>query len=288
MNSAIKNMLPNQLSGQPDELIQSLREILQSLALLGLWRARFFEQAAFYGGTALRVLYGLDRFSEDLDFSLLHPDESFHFEKYGASLQKELNAFGFETTFEVKHKSVDTAIESAFLKGNTYTSLLQVEAPKEITDRINKQSVIKIKLEIDTNPPQDFNTEMKYIFSPIPFAVRSYTLPSLFAGKIHALLCRKWKNRVKGRDWYDFIWYVSKYPQLNLAHLEQRMRQSGHYSKDEPLNYSYLMTLLAEVIENLDVKNARNEVTPFVKATNSLDIWSKDFFLEAAKRIIVV
>ena len=269
-------------------MLTALRELLQSLALLGLWRAKFFEHIAFYGGTALRILYGLDRFSEDLDFSLMTPSAKFSFDTYSSALQKELNAYGFDITFEPKQKTKDSAIKSAFLKGNTYNQLIVIDASEQILSGINKHSVIKIKLEIDTNPPSDFDTEMKYLFSPVQFAVRSYTLPSLFAGKMHALLCRKWKNRVKGRDWYDFAWYISHYPQLKIAHLEKRMRQTGHYTGHSSLTRNYLIDLLFANIDNLNIDAARKEVTPFISNTNRLEIWSKDFFKAAAQQIDVI
>jgi len=188
---------------------------------------------------------------------------------------------------ETRQKSTDTAIESTFLKGNTFNQLIVIEAPERILSSINKASVLKIKLEIDTNPPLGFDMEINYVFSPVQFAVRSYTLPSLFAGKIHALLFRKWKNRVKGRDWYDFAWYISHHPILNLLHLENRMRDTGHYTAVKPLTRDHLLSLLNENIDSLDVDAARNEVLPFIKDARNLDIWSKDFFRSAAQKIIV-
>jgi len=287
MNELLKRLMPSPLPETPGEILIALREVLQSLALLGLWRAKFFNQAAFYGGTALRILYGLDRFSEDLDFSLITPNEEFSFNKYSSALENELRAFGFEIKMETRQKSTDTAIESTFLKGNTFNQLIVIEAPERILSSINKASVLKIKLEIDTNPPLGFDMEINYVFSPVQFAVRSYTLPSLFAGKIHALLFRKWKNRVKGRDWYDFAWYISHHPILNLLHLENRMRDTGHYTAVKPLTRDHLLSLLNENIDSLDVDAARNEVLPFIKDARNLDIWSKDFFRSAAQKIIV-
>lgn len=287
MNELIKNMLPSPLPSSGDALLKALRETLQSLSLLGLWRAKFFEHAAFYGGTALRILYGLDRFSEDLDFSLLNSADQFKFEKYGAALVRELEAYGFDVSFQVKQKTTRTYIESAFLKTNTFNQLLVIQAPEKLISGINTKAILKIKLEVDTNPPSGFETEMKYVFSPLQFAVRCYTLPSLFAGKMHAVLCRSWKNRVKGRDWYDLIWYIGRYPKLNLFHLEQRMRQSGHYVGAVRLTKESLIKILNEVIDSLDVDKARNEVAPFVNDARSLEIWSKDFFRAASAKIII-
>lgn len=287
MENLMRSMLPDPVPKTVTGMINAVREIMQSLALLGLWRAKFFEHAAFYGGTSLRILYGLDRFSEDLDFSLLKPSVDFNFSAYATALQNELEAFGFEVTFEVRNKTKTSAVESAFLKGNTYNNLIVIKAPEQILAGVNRQSILKVKLEVDTYPPQGFNTEMKYVFSPIQFAVRSYTLPSLFAGKVHALLFRKWKSRIKGRDWYDFAWYSSHYPMLNLAHLEERMRQSGHYTATDPLSVTRLMDYLNHAIDAVNIDEARKEVIPFVADVRSLEIWSKGFFRAAAKRIVV-
>jgi predicted nucleotidyltransferase component of viral defense system len=285
MNNLLKQLISKPLPESENELLKLLRESLQSLALLGLWRSNFFEHAAFYGGTALRILYSLDRFSEDLDFSLLKPNADFTFEKYRDSIVRELEVFGFKVNFEVKQKSKQSAIESAFIKTNTLHQLILIEAPSNIISTVGKQSILKIKLEVDTNPPAGFETEMKYVFSPIQFAVKSFSTPSLFAGKMHAILCRKWKTRVKGRDWYDFAWYIGKYPELNLKHLEERMRQSGDYKEDNDLTKERFLEILNNTIDNLDIEKAKGEVEPFVENKMSLDLWSKEFFKAAAEKI---
>jgi len=285
MNNLLKQLISKPLPESENELLKLLRESLQSLALLGLWRSNFFEHAAFYGGTALRILYSLDRFSEDLDFSLLKPNADFTFEKYRDSIVRELEVFGFKVNFEVKQKSKQSAIESAFIKTNTLHQLILIEAPSNIISTVGKQSILKIKLEVDTNPPAGFETEMKYVFSPIQFAVKSFSTPSLFAGKMHAILCRKWKTRVKGRDWYDFAWYIGKFLELNLKHLEERMRQSGDYKEDNDLTKERFLEILNNTIDNLDIEKAKGEVEPFVENKMSLNLWSKEFFKAAAEKI---
>lgn len=188
-----------------DDYSNALREIIQQTALLGLWRSRFFEHAAFYGGTALRILYGLDRFSEDMNFSLKKPDPSFSLDRYGEYPCNELEGVGFKTEYHVKNRNSGTAIESGFLKGNTFTHLLSVRAPEGITRGIHPGKQIKIKLEVDTDPPGLFETESRFLLRPVPFGIVSYKLPDMFAGKLHAVLCRKWKNRVRGET--GMIWY---------------------------------------------------------------------------------
>jgi len=285
MHEAVIRMLAKYEPKSVDDSVRALREIIQEVALLGLWRAKFFEHAAFYGGTALRILYGLDRFSEDLDFSLLTPSPDFNLARYTASLEEELQAFGFNVRVEMVDKAVESAVQSAFLKANTRNELLVIEAGEELTGQVAAGQVLKVKIEVDTDPPPGFSTQTRYLLQPIPFAVRSYSLPDLFAGKMHAILFRKWKNRVKGRDWYDLVWYAANHPHLNLAHLEQRMRQTGHWSGEKSLSPVVFTDLLFEAIDRLDVNQARKDVAPFVKDQQMLALWSHDFFQDVASRI---
>ena len=288
MNPAIERMLAKYNPQSLDDTTMALREIIQEVALLGLFRVKFFEHAAFYGGTALRILYGLDRFSEDLDFSLLEPSKEFDLTKYTAALEAELQSFGFKITVEKVDKAVETTVQSAFLKGNTRNELLVIETGDELVSSIPVNQTLKVKLEVDTDPPPGFTTQAKYLLNPTSFSVRSYTLPDLFAGKMHALLCRKWKNRVKGRDWYDFIWYLANHPELHLAHLEQRMRQTAHWTGSAPLSAEAFKGILNDTINRLDVEQARQDVAPFVKDRRVLEIWSQDFFRDIAGRVRIL
>jgi len=285
MHDAIHNMLDRYECRTRDDFINALREIIQDLALLGLWRSKFFEQAAFYGGTALRILYKLDRYSEDLDFSLLQPNENFSLGPYGDALKREIAGYGFHVKFETRHRAKQSPIESAFVKANTYSELMVIEAPEELFSDLHPAKNLKIKIEVDTDPPAGFVTETQYVLQPIPFPLRVYSLPDLFAGKIHAILCRKWKTRVKGRDWYDLVWYLSRYPQVRISHIESRMRQSGNYTEKEPLTSEKLFELLYNAVENLDIEKARDEVAPFIQDRRSIEVWSRDFFKHIIPRI---
>lgn len=285
MHEAIRPMLDRYAPETRDDYVNALREILQELALLGLWRSKFFEHAAFYGGTALRVLYGLDRYSEDIDFSLLAPDPGFSLGQYGESLLREIGSFGFSVEFEHREPTQQTAIESAFLKAHTLKQLLVIEADAERFPGLHLGSALRIKLEVDTDPPGGFETESRYLLQPIPFAVRVYSLPDLFAGKLHAILCRRWQTRVKGRDWYDLVWYVGRHPQVRLRHLGERMRQSGDYRDEMPLTRGRLMELLRQAVDQLDVGRAQDDVVRFVRDPRTIDVWSRDFFREVVQRI---
>jgi hypothetical protein len=285
MHEAIGRMLAGYGTNNTNDSIRALREILQEVALLGLWRAKFFEHAAFYGGTALRIMYGLDRFSEDLDFSLLERNSDFDISRFLSPLEDELRGFGFNIRAEKVENTTDSAVQSAFLKTNTRTELLVIETTDEIVKSVPAGSLLKIKLEVDTDPPAGFSTETRFLLRPIPFAVRCYTLPCLFAGKMHALLFRRWKNRVKGRDWYDLIWYVANFPELDLHHLEQRMRQTGHWSGNQLLTQAAFRELVYATVERLDINQARRDVMPFVKDPSVLVIWSHEFFRDVIGRI---
>jgi len=285
MYEAVARMLSKYECRGINDYINALREILQEVALLGLWRGKFFEKAAFYGGTALRVLYGLDRFSEDMAFSLLEPLDSFDITGYTAFLQRETEGFGFDVRVERIDKAMQSPVQSAFLKANTRKQLLVIETGEEILQAIPKGQILKFKLEVDTDPPPGFATQTRYFLQPIPFAVRAFVLPDLFAGKMYAILCRRWKSRVKGRDWYDLVWYAANHPELHLYHLEQRMRQTGDWKDDAPLTSERFQVLLTKAINNLDVDQIRREVEPFIKNPKNLSIWSRDFFLDVALRI---
>lgn len=278
MNPATLAMLSRYNCVTTQDYENALKEIMQEVALLGLWRAKFFEHAAFYGGTALRILYGLDRFSEDLDFSLLGPQKSFSIGPYLNAIEAEITSMGFSVKVEEKLKSKETSIESAFIKGSTKEHLIKITVPEGIVGRIHNNKVMSIKIEIDTDPPTGFRTEVKTLLQPIPFSVKTYRLPDLFATKIHAILQRGWKDRVKGRDLYDFIWYIGREVPVSIKHLEQRLRQSGGWTNKAALKQSDLNLLLQGKFETLDIKAAKRDILPFLRDPASVEIWSRDLF----------
>ncbi len=288
MNDVITRMLERYECRSVEDYVRALREILQEIALLGLWRSKFFEKAAFYGGTTLRILYGMDRFSEDLDFSLLKPMPDFDISRYISSLEREIQSFGFEVSVAIKEKKAESPVQSVFLKADTIKHLLVIETDEEIARKIPRGQVMKIKIEVDTNPPPGFDTENKFLLHPISFSVRTFVLADLFAGKMHAVLCRQWKSRVKGRDWYDLVWYAANHPRLHLSHLEQRMIQSGHLKEDEHLTGEKFFLLMSKAINKLDVNQAKREVEPFVRNPEALEVWSKEFFQDVVRRIVLV
>jgi len=284
---AISKMLERYDLSTEEKAYEALREILQEIVLLGLADAGFFDKAVFYGGTALRILYGLPRFSEDLDFSLLEKDESFDLSIYESAVIEMLAAFGFEVDVITKNKNSN--IQSAFLKGNTLKHMIEINAPKDIRERFPKNKLVKIKFEVDTNPPLDFKSEKKLLLAPRPFMINSMTQSSLFAGKMHAVLCRKWVSRPKGRDWYDLVWYISQNIELDLVHLHSRLQQSCKFQDEvkipEKLTKEFVLKLLNDRIESLDIQASKEDVVRFIPNVKELEIWSKEFFNLLVKQI---
>ena len=260
---------------------QALREIMQQITLAGLYRGGFFEKAAFYGGTALRIFYGLNRFSEDLDFSLLQNDENFHLENYLKAIEDEFTGQGMSVSIKKKEKSVQSNVESAFLKSETLWSELVLET---VLPHFGlKETVgLKIKIEVDTKPPLGFATEEKLLLKPFSFYVKSFVIEDLFAGKMHALLFRKWEKNVKGRDWYDMEWYIRRGTSLNLEHFLLRAKDSGDWQK-ETMTEEEFLKLLNDRIETVNLETAKNDAKRFISDPKTLDIWSKDYFKDLMK-----
>ncbi len=263
----------------------ALQEIIQELSLEGLARAKFFEKAAFYGGTCLRILYQLDRFSEDLDFSLLAPDPDFQWEPYLKSVETHIQSYGFDITISRKDKSNHNAILSAFLKASTLENFIRVGLNQQERQRTHVEENIKIKLEIDIDPPPAFQTEMVEMHMPGIYYVKSYALPDLFAGKMSALLAREWKGRVKGRDWYDLVWYVAKKIPLRLSHLESRLKQIDFIEKSTSVTPEVFSQLYLKKVATLNVADAQSDVVHFIRNPQVLEMWSRDYFIQLLSKI---
>jgi predicted nucleotidyltransferase component of viral defense system len=279
----IKEWIDSYNPKNEEEILSALREIMQEVALAGLSRTDFFEKAAFYGGTALRIFYGLDRFSEDLDFSLLKPEPEFTLQPYFSALVEEYESLGIHVTIREKVKSKETALDSAFLKAETiWQEIILEDLIKQTGVRSNR--TIKIKLEVDRNPPLHFSTEEKLLVRPFSFYVKCFSQSSLFAGKMHALLYRKWKSRVKGRDWYDLEWYIKNGIALDVQHFCQRANESGDWKK-KTITADQIKVLLRAKIAEVSFDNIREDVLRFVKDERGLDIWSTTYFNDLIEKM---
>ncbi len=273
MNNAIKQMLERYECRSLQEHDQALREILQEIALVGLWRGKFFEHAAFYGGTALRIFYNLDRFSEDLDFTLLAPNSNWSWQPFGEAIKNELSSFGFEVSFVEKEKKLQTAIKSAFLKTPTVQELLRIGVHANLLKGVHPDTMIRIKVEIDTDPSIGFAYEQKFLSQPIAVSIRCVNEECLFACKMHAALFRVWKGRVKGRDWYDMVWFIRRKIPLNLTLFSELSGQK------EVLEHAAFLKMAKERIDQLDIPAAIEDIIHFVREQEAIRrTWSKEFF----------
>lgn len=265
----------------------AIKEVLQEVVLAGLSKTDFFYHAAFYGGTALRIFYGMDRFSEDLDFSLRVTDDAFDMSKYFKPISDVLNSLGLNFEVSKKDKALNSNIDSAFIKGNTKETLITIYPSSSDSNLIIHNEKIIIKFEVDVNPPLYANSEIKFRLLPFPYQVRVYDESSLFAGKIHAVIARSWKNRIKGRDLYDYVYYLSLETKVNLKHLESRLKQTITIDENIKLTRDVLIDILEKRFNQIDYDIAKSDVKPFIKDQSSLDLWSREFFNSITKQIKV-
>lgn len=271
MNTIFDRLLAAHHSSSAAHKRNAVTEVMQQIALAGLHRGGFFDKAAFYGGTCLRVFHGLQRYSEDLDFSLTACDDTFNIENYFDPLVDEFAMCGRTVTISKKVKKNFSKVESAFLKDNTEVYNLAFQTEKSL----------KIKIEVDTNPPMGFSTELQLLLQPYSLFVSCFTLPDLFAGKMHALIFRQWGQRLKGRDWYDFEWYVRNQIPLNFEHFCIRAKQFNGMtlSKDD------FFDLLKNRFQQADMDSVKHDVMPFLHNPSETSIWTNDYFLQLIKMI---
>lgn len=288
MNSVIETMINRYNPKNNEERENAIKEIIQEIALAGLSRGGFFNKAAFYGGTCLRIFHGLNRFSEDLDFALLEKDPNFKLDDYFPSLRKEFDSYGLDMCIELKKKDESTEVQSAFLKGNTLMLMMSFFPKSEDVKRIVSNQKIKIKFEIDTDNPSGGTTEFKYRMLPAPYEVQIFDEATLFAGKIHAILCRNYKNNVKGRDFYDYLFYIGKGSKFNLKYLENKLKNTGGViADDEVLTIEKVKDLLKTKFESVDYEAAKRDVSSFITDKDSVSIWKKELFLSTLDNLKV-
>ena len=272
MIELIQRRLDSYKATGPVEDEQATREILQEVALYALWRAGFFEVAAFQGGTSLRILHGLPRFSEALDFILKEPDPDFDWNTYLEKMSGGLQEFGLQS--EALDKSrMDQRVKKALLKDNSVSNQLDLAFY-----RGHKDKKLTIKLEIDVTPPEGSGYDYSYLDFPLDFEVCHQDLSSNLSLKIHALLCRPW---LKGRDWYDFNWYVKQGVQPNFTHLQGALYQYGPWEGQTlTIDKDWLISTLLEKVATVNWAEAAEDVARFLNAAEqqSLRLWSERFF----------
>ena len=280
MNNAIEAMLAKYNPQNNNERENAIKEIIQEIALAGLSRGGFFKKAAFYGGTCLRIFHGLNRFSEDLDFALVEKDHNFKLDVFFPSLEKEFQSYGIEMIIERKKKEDGEEVQSAFLKGNTLTLMMSFFPKSDDAKKVVSNQKIKIKFEIDTDNPEGGTTEYRYKMLPAPYEIQIFDEATLFAGKIHAILCRNYKNHVKGRDYYDYLFYIGKGSKFNLKYLENKLKNTGSkIDENDSLTLDKVKALLKERFLTTDYKSAKEDVSNFITDKESVSVWKKELFL---------
>ena len=280
MNSAIEAMLSRYNPQNSKDRQNAIKEIMQEIALAGLSRGGFFDKAAFYGGTCLRIFHGLNRFSEDLDFALINKDLDFKLDTYFPYLEKEFKSYGIDISVESKKKEENADVQSAFLKGNTLMLLMSFFPRSEDAKRIVSNQKIKIKFEIDIDNPAGGKTEFKYRMLPAPYEVQIFDEATLFAGKIHAIICRDYKNHVKGRDYYDYLFYIGKGSRFNIKYLENKLKNSGgKIDENEVLTLEKVKEMLKNRFLSVNYESAKEDVSNFIDDKDSLKLWKKELFV---------
>ena len=280
MIDLLRKRLQTHAAGNAVQEEQALKEMLQELALYALWRGGFFEIAAFQGGTSLRILHGLPRFSEDLDFILLKPDPTFQWAHYFESLTSVLEQFGVRCELTDRSR-MDRTVRQAMLKDDSIGRQLDLS----FFD-VDNAGKLRVKLEIDTNPPAGTGTSWHYLDFPMDFEVCAQDLPSNYALKLHALLCRPY---LKGRDWFDFVWYSRQQTRPNLQHLSHALNQAGPW-KDQlvRVDVPWLADTLSAKINTINWPLAAQDVAPFLPPAEqaSLALWSERFFNDKVTRLV--
>ena len=285
MNNIIEQMLENYEIKNINDEINALKEIIQEIVLSGLSRSNFFDYAAFYGGTALRIFYKLDRFSEDLDFALINPEKEINLNNYFTYIDNELKAYGINLEIKSKEKNSESNIKSAYLKGNTLEHILKFFPNNENHKYNSILKDIKIKFEIDINSPKGATYNVEYKLLPSPHQIRLYDKESLFASKIHAILCRNWKTRVKGRDLYDYVFFVANSIKVNLELLKNKLIESNYIDNKKEFNINTLKDLLIKKFNEINYNEAKEDIIPFIKDVNSLNLWNSDFFINITSKL---
>lgn len=279
MNSVLEIMVNRYNPQNNEERENAIKEIIQEIALAGLSRGGFFEKVAFYGGTCLRIFHGLNRFSEDLDFALLEKNDSFRLDKYYPALEKEFLSYGIDINIESKITKEEKEIQSAFLKGNTLMLMMSFFPKSEDAKKVVANQKIKIKFEIDVDNPSGGVSEFKYKMLPAPYEIRIFNEATLFAGKIHAVLCREYQHHVKGRDFYDYLFYIGKGSKFNLKYLENKLKNTGKINSDVTLTLDLVKEMLFNKFSNVDYKSAKEDVKNFIVDKDSLNLWKKELFI---------
>ena len=288
MDRIVKKMLDRLAPSTLFEVKTGIRQVAVEIILCALSRSGFFKLAALNGDTARRIQYGLDGFSHTLEFSLLKPDPGFRIEKFLPVIEKELRSYGLNFQSELKDNGKDSFFSSAYLYGNTEEHMLMLCDDKELAESVSDTDRIKVKIEVDTDPPlyAGYDTVKREL--PVPFEVYTYDLPSLFAEKIDNTICRIWNSRTRGWDLYDFDFYMKKGQPVNLKHLWSSLLYSGYVEAREDMTLDEVKANLCYRFKEVNYERAKIDLLPFIDDKESLDAWSAEYFCGISEALIAV
>lgn len=263
-----------------DELLQKIKEIFQEFVLHGLFKGGFFDKGIFYGGTALRILHGLDRFSEDLDFTLEEPNENFFWVDYRKHIVKIFESCGIHENSIFFGDERGNNIKTTWLKIPYSAINVAINDPEFLLNPPNKFA--RVRIEIDPNPSGFYSTEVKQLNVPPTIPIKTYTRENLFAGKLHAVLCRKWgriaPGRNKGRDLWDFLWFLERNIPVNVIYLKEKMVQTGDFQKNKQLNEQIIKNLLEDKFNEINFEHSKADIKPFISDIKVLESWNAEYF----------
>lgn len=280
MNNEVALMIESYHPSNIQEKTNVVKEVLQEVALSGLAKAGFFDHAAFYGGTSLRIFYGLNRFSEDLDFALINQNEDFHIENFFPFLVEHFKSYGININVESKNKAIFSDVQSSFIKVNAQELMASLFPNVDDSKRIVFNQKFKIKFEIDIHNPSGGKSVIISKSDPISYQARVFDLPTLFAGKISALLFRKYLNNVKGRDYYDYLFFINKDIPVNLKYLENKMKNSGNLLENDHLTLEMVKQMLFKRFSTTDFELAKNDIINFIDYNENINQWDASLFIK--------
>ena len=284
----INNIFVNEINKHNPQNItetkSAMKETLQKIILEGLGKSDFFNNVVFYGGTSLRIFRDLPRFSEDLDFTLLDKNVGCDFDGCLLFAKRELESFGIDCDIYNKDKNIDTTVDTRYFRFNL-KSLFDISFP-EYSNQIISTELLTVKIELERNSFSGGKVEVKLLTYPSFVQIKTYSMETLFASKLIAVLNRKWKTRIKGRDYYDYLFYIMQETKPNMVFLENGLKQFGFIDRDESYSLNKLKKDLKEKFSNVDFDNAINDVKPFVSNDDKIiQSFNKEIFIASIELI---
>lgn len=284
MNTILNDMIKD-YDLKKDNKINIAKEVIQKVCLSALSRTDFFTKISFMGGTSLRLFYDLDRFSEDLDFTFIKQNNNFNLSSYFDTIKSEFASLGIEVNISQKQKSNQNEVLDAYISTPASSFISSLFGESKIKP-FNKNELLKVKLEVDTKLLSSLKVTHKTILTPFPCNITLFDLPTIFSGKIHACLLRNWKNRVKGRDFYDYVFLLSHHIKPNMEFLKEKLINSGVINASDEFTLDELKSMLYKKFKQVNFQLAKDDVIEFINDTRKIELWSSEFFCDITEQYL--